>query len=63
MVPYMLQFDWQNEIPTCLVSHLLAVSLSGDVIHPQLRPLGLGPRLTYIFLCGSLVTATEPWPP
>ena len=32
----LLQPDWQDEIP---------IHQSGDVIHPQLRSLGLGSRL------------------
>ena len=31
--------------PTDVTSPLRLLTRSGDVIHPQLRPLGLGPRL------------------
>ena len=50
LISALLQFDWQDEIPTWLATNLLPISpdptaRSGDVIPPQLRPLGLGPRL------------------
>ena len=43
LISVLLQSDWQDEIPTWLATTLL--THSGDVIHLQLRPLGLGPRL------------------
>ena len=32
------------------VDYITATRCSGDVIHPQLRPLGLGPRLPWVLI-------------
>ena len=58
----LLQSDWAGW-NSYLVGHEIVASVlltrSGDVIHPQLRPLGLGPRLSIVVVVSPLITLTK----